>query len=139
MGTLDEPRANAVSAFADAESTRESEAASGNSKGPFGTSPQALALETNIVTKIPALKVMVIAREIVFMKVLFLAQVNPAYTPKGAIRDQELAPPAKIFWLGLTQLSQKPGPGHLPIAHHRVGGDFHHLGSLFHAQTAEES
>jgi hypothetical protein len=49
-------------------------------------------LETNSVTKIPALKLMVIAREIVFIKFLFLPRVNPAYNLKGAIRQQELAP-----------------------------------------------
>jgi hypothetical protein len=34
---------------------------------------------------------MVIARELVFMKFLFLPRANPAYNLKGAIRGQELA------------------------------------------------
>jgi hypothetical protein len=64
----------------------------GNSKGPVGSSPHAAkAWEAHVATKIPALKVIVIAREIVFMKFLFLPRVNPAYNLKGAIRDRKLA------------------------------------------------
>ena len=112
-------------------------AANLNGSCKFDKSPQpALALETNNVTSIPALRVMVIAREIVLMKFLFLPRVNPAYILKGAIRNEKLARSGKIF---LAQLGQKPGSGQLPIAHDGVGGDFHHFGGLFHAQAPEES
>ncbi len=105
-------------------------------------SPQAaLALETNKVTKIPAVTVIVIAREIVFIVFLFLSRANPACTLKSAIRSEKLEPVRKKFYRRAlsAEFGQQPRPSQLPIAHHGVGGDFHHLGGLLYAQAPEKS
>jgi hypothetical protein len=93
MDALDEPppRANAFSPSTDFASDCADARCCGYSNGPckLDGSPQpALAFDTNIVTRIPALRVIVIAREIVFMKFLFLPRgesrvQSPKRNPRG--------------------------------------------------------
>src|SRR5713101_6830591 len=38
-----------------------------------------------------------------------------------------------------TELAQQPNLGHFPIAHHRIGRNFHYLSRFLHIKAAEES
>ena len=61
-------------------------------------SPQpAMALEANMAAKMPAPRVVVIARAIAFMKFLFLPRANAACILKSAIHDQKMASAKKVL------------------------------------------
>src|ERR1700678_2206349 len=96
------PRPKGLAAAASGAGDLSSALGSAKTKGPcrLDKSPHpATALETNIVAKTPAPTVMLSAREIVFMKFLFLPRVLRVHSPRRKAEGKT--------WIGTAKFQRR--------------------------------